>query len=237
MAPTARADLWPVLEAHWKLDETDTGSTLVHDARGGVPGTRMGNVGIGVPGVSGTAYSFPGQDSAYIDFNRADMIPQTGPFKLDMWIKTAVSAGRTQYLLSSYQGTDPGRTLLYMDSSGRIRLQIGGGSGFLLDTPSGTNFADDEWHQITLTREKVDPTTDILRLYIDEIERDSGVASPNLIIGGGNNHDWQLSGSINVNSRHFNGLIDDIRVYVPEPSSMVLLLLAAGVLLIRRGRA
>ena len=49
LAPTARADLWPVLEAHWKLDETDTGSTLVHDARGGVPGTRMGFPGLKNP--------------------------------------------------------------------------------------------------------------------------------------------------------------------------------------------
>ena len=237
LAATARADLWPVLQSHWKLDETDTDDPLVYDARGGVPGERVGTeanyITIGVPGVDGTAYAFPRSNDAYVDLNRMDVIPQTGPFKLDFWVKT--ERKDTQYILSSYLGTDTGRTLLYMDSAGRIRLQVGGGNGFLLDTPSGTDFADNQWHNIVLTREKVDPTIDLLSLYVDGIERDSGEASPSLRIGGGNNHNWQLSASVNVSSsRGFDGFIDDVRVYVPEPSSAMLLLLAAGMLLLRR---
>ncbi|MDY0165617.1 MAG: hypothetical protein RBS80_03690 [Thermoguttaceae bacterium] len=64
LAPAARADLWPILAAHYRLDETDTGSNVVYDSVGSVHGTRVirdgYSVGIGAPGQVGTAYSFPG---------------------------------------------------------------------------------------------------------------------------------------------------------------------------------
>lgn len=232
-ATPARADLWPTLASHYKLDETDTGSTVVYDERGTVHGTRVGSVTIGVPGVIGTAYSFPRSDVDYVNLNRHDLIPQTDPFKLELSFNTDLTS--THYLLSSYIASSPSRTLLY-GSSGKVYFAVGG-STLILET-STNGFADSEWHRITLTREYVEATdNDLLKLYVDDYLYDSAAIDTDFAIAGGSNPAWRLSGSSNVATRGFRGLIDDVRVYVPEPSGIVLLLVAAGMLLLRRPRA
>ncbi len=229
----ADADLWPVLSAHYRLDETDTGSTVVYDDRGTVHGTRVGSVTIGELGVDGTAYSFLRSDANYVNLNRQDLIPQTDPFKLELSFKTSLTS--THYLLSSYLSSSSSRTLLY-GTSGKIYFAVGG-SAMILET-STNGFADSEWHRITLTRVYVEATdNDLLKLYVDDYLHDSRAIDTDFAIGGGTNPTWRLSGSSNVSGRGFSGLIDDVRVYVPEPSSLVLLLAVAGMLLLRRPRA
>jgi hypothetical protein len=231
-ATPAWADPWPTLAAHYKLDETDTGSTVVYDERGAVHGTRAGSVTIGQPGIDGTAYSFVRSDANYVDLNRQDLIPQTDPFKLELSFNTSLT--NTHYLLSSYISSSSSRTLLY-GTSGKVHFAVGGGT-LSLETPTG--FADSKWHRITLTREYVEATdNDLFKLYVDGTLYDSEATSTDYAIGGGTNPTWRLSGSPNVSGRGFAGMIDDIRVYVPEPSSIALLLAAAGMMLLRRSRA
>lgn len=240
-AATSRADLWPVLAAHYRLDETDTGSNIVYDEIGAVHGTRFGNVAIGAAGQVGTAYSFSNTEGAYVNLNRVDLLPNSNPFKLELWInKPSVSPGQSlQYILTNTLGGTAGRTNLY-ETGGTVIL-ANAASGLSLQsltTVNGEPFTvrDDQWHKITFTRQRYDDDNDLFQLYLDDILHASQTAANTIVFETTRN--WQLGGTTYVaGGRPFTGLIDDVRVYVPEPSSAVLLLLAAGMLLIRRGRA
>ena len=234
--PQAHADLWPVLDSHWTLDETDSGSTDVYDACGGVTGTRIGNVTIGVSGIDDTAYSFPGEQTSYVDLNRKDVLPASDPFKLELSInKPSSSPGNgLQYILSNQVAGETGRTILY-DNGGRIILSNAGTNILFMDTSLLSTIRDDQWHTITITRQTHSDTLDLFELYIDDTLHDSETYSTSLLFESGGTRNWQLGGPAGVSSRAYTGLIDDVRVYVPEPSSSVLLL-GAVFLLWRRNR-
>jgi hypothetical protein len=238
LATSAQADLWPVLDAHWKLDETDTGSTVVDDARGGIAGERVGNVGIGVTGVDGTAYSYPGEQTAYVDLKRKDVLPESGPFKLELWInKPSSDAGNDiQYILSNMIGGEAGRTIVY-EQNGRVILGNAGTNMLFMDTDLLPTVRDNQWHKITMTRQPYDDTLDLFELYMNDVLHDSQTYSTSRVFQSAGTPDWQLGGPRGVSGRAYKGLIDGVRVYVPEPSSIALLLMAAAMLLLRRRRA
>ncbi|MDY0168020.1 MAG: LamG-like jellyroll fold domain-containing protein [Thermoguttaceae bacterium] len=175
-----------------------------------------------------------------MNLNRGDLLPNLDPFKLELWINKPSSSPGTslQYILSNTLSGAAGRVNFY-ENLGKV-IFAHASSGLSLEsltTVNGESFTlrDDQWHKITVTRQPYDSNLDLFELYVDDILHDSKTGANTLILQTTRN--WQLGGTTYVTTadRAFKGLIDDVRVYLtPEPSGIVLLLMAGVMLLLRR---
>jgi len=241
----AQADILDGLVAHWKLDETAAGP-VVNEV--GTNGTNNGAT-IGQPGedlggaaLGGYAYLFDRSASDYVDTNLNNVIPATGDFSLFAWINTTSHTGvgtdYAGYIFSNYTAT----------LNGRSAMQVGNGNfGFFINSnvlsTTAPNVSDGEWHHVGVTRE-----SGAFNLWVDGTP--TAVSLSGSISTGTNN--WRIGGPQGApgsgQTRFFNGLIDDVRVYdraltasdvaklAPEPSSFLLLALGLLVGLSRRRR-
>ena len=96
----------PGMLAHWEFDEISPG-TLV-DSTGNSSGGSIGSgVTVNQPGRVGTAFSFDGTSSSFVDTNNKTAVPSTGDFSYFAWIKVASGAMKA---ISSAPTTAPTRT-------------------------------------------------------------------------------------------------------------------------------
>lgn len=138
--------------AAWNMD--DTGSTMVDSSGRGHNGT-LRNVGVGRPGVQGSAYEFRGKPSYVTVPSHADFAPGTGTFKISLSVRFAAVPSATvvdyDLLRKGLSGTSGGHYKVEILRSGRAFCLFSGSAGTVSIT-NGPNLANNAWHKITCTR-------------------------------------------------------------------------------------
>ena len=185
------------LVAHWTFDESS--NTNVPDATGnGNDGRMFGNpVPERVAGVFGNAMEFDGQNHIRVaDFPA----PQRGTILF--WMKRLKITSSIQRIMGSHDGYE-----VKLSADNRLNNDIfaPGNSGFLRSHQAIT---DSNWHHVAFT---FDSSTDISEIYINgQLDvRDSNATGEvlgrvTMLLG----HQNEFSGS-----QHFQGVLDDVRVY------------------------
>ena len=192
------------LIAYWKLDETE--GAIAHDSVGGKDGALNGNpVWQPLGGKVGGALEFDG-DGDYVSTSFI-LDPSAGAFSVFTWVK----GGKPGQVIVSQIG---GMNWLLTDAiEGKLMTELTIAGRFGQPLISQTVVTDGDWYRVGLTW---DGST--RRLYVDGVEVAEGTQASlaasqgGLYIGAGNSLD---SGSFPLGdaSRHWFGLIDDVRIY------------------------
>jgi hypothetical protein len=198
--------------AVWHFD--DAGEEVYNSKSNDFQGTANDGVSFGVTGKIGTAASFDGS-SGYVDFG--DVLDMGYSDRTaSVWFKTSTNRG--SIFSKSHIGPGMGRwTLVYEDGSLYSIFQgIEGANNWRLVQWTFPNYADDEWHNITIVYDRsADMTT-----YVD------GVSGLNVDITNGVATDMQSDDYFYIGryqnsegtapatetSWIFNGLIDEMRI-------------------------
>ena len=189
------------LDLYWKLDEL-SGTTAVDSSGKGINGT-LNNFDTPPAwtsaGIVGGSLLFDGTDD-YIDSSvSADF--SAGGYTLSSWVKTTTTSdGRIFSKLSSASNQ---KWLMYMPGLDRVECGLSDGAvqeSFL----TGASVNDGQWHHIACV---VD--TSNIQVYVDGVAGTSGTHDNTLITNGAN---WEI-GRNNSDLEHFNGHMDEVRVY------------------------
>jgi hypothetical protein len=210
--------------SYWPFDE-GSGSTA-YDA------TANNNDGT----INGATYTpdkapIPGNDySLAFDGNDYVQVPDSATLEsanvtVAAWVKST-SPGAVGYVLAKGgSGCTAASYALYTGGSGGLYFYIFSGSSYKLSPNAGTSVWDGYWHHVAGTFDG-----SVVRLYVDGSEIGSG-ASTTIAIG----YDLPTTddffvgayrGSCNL---HFNGLIDEVRMWDRALSADEIAALAAGV--------
>ena len=185
--------------AHWKMDEGE-GSKAYDETSNNNDGTISGATW--VEGKHGSSLSFDGADD-YVGFpTDQGPISGTGSFTLASWVKTTSDGER-----NIVQQRDS------EDTAGEYEFEVNNGNVNYYDYSSdyGLNFSsagtinDGSWHYVVLVRDG-----DNGYIYIDGIQDGTDSATAINILS---SRDFAIGKDLRDNSDHFNGLIDDIRIY------------------------
>ncbi len=215
---TALANRWrqegglPGPVAHWRFDET--AGTTAHDERGQHPGILRnfpGDDSQWVTGAVGGGLVFDGTDDA-VEIAGYSGIAGKNPRTVTAWIKLNEKPSENQAILAWGEQAPGEYWLLEVDTNRKFRFSCGEGYAVASDRLVG----DLQWHHIAVALDPMvadDPHVGDIRLYVDarpqplyemtEHEIDTGSAESVRI---GASHDPNEPG-------HFNGIIDDVRIY------------------------
>jgi hypothetical protein len=198
--------------AHWRLDET-AGSAAA-DERGRHNGTLYNfatDDAQWIEGMDGGALLFDGVDD-YVEVSDYAGVTGTRPRTVTAWIKLSERPYRDQVIAAWGEPTAGSYWLLAVATGGKLRLDCL--DGYALSGAAGVN--DTKWHHVAVVLDPViagSPRVSDVKLYIDgqrqavfEItERDIDTkATEHLRLGAGHSP---------TESRHFNGIIDDVRLF------------------------
>ena len=179
------------LNAYYRFDDNDLGTTAEDQTSNNYHGTLTDGASIST--VTGKALSFDGTND-FVDLGSpAALLPGTGDFSYEAWIKTS-DATNNQYVLAS--GNTTSSTLFFV-TGGKIALHNPASTG-----PTGTTtVADGKWHHVAVTH-----AGGAVRLYVDGELDGTGTSSFNVTAG---------SATIGKSAfgQFFNGEIADVRVW------------------------
>ncbi len=242
---------------HWKLNEGE--GTTTADAVGSEDGTLGNDVSwetsnlppftLGYTTTSAAKFAGGSNDSDNsITMAGYKGITGTQARTVALWINSTATGQSSHATLVSWgregtsTGDDGARFDLRLDD-GQLRLEVQG--GFIVGT---TNLNDGEWHHVAVTW--ASGGAEDATLYVNGVSE--AITSTNSqTIDTGSEGDFRLGSSVldnSDNSRRFEGLMDDVRLYdsaltsseivalVPEPGSVVLLGIGAALVLMLRRR-
>jgi hypothetical protein len=210
-ATTFEGDVWsfttipaipisdPNFIAWWKLDEGSGNTALDWSGHGNH--AAIGGTSDFVSGYDGDALDFDGS-SDYID---VDGQIASGTFTLTMWIRPRdIPYSSGYYAVLHDDAWNAGSVHVHLrNTSSLINADINSGPG----VESTTVLQEDEWYNCALT--VTDVGGNASQLYINGILENSGSGGDGTpYLGPMNIGAWE-----NGTSRHYHGLMDDIRVY------------------------
>lgn len=239
VTPTAHGQL----VGHWKFDEA-AGSTTADDSAGSNDGTVSGSAAFGATGVSGGAISFTDTGGSVVV--PAAMLQSLAngtdtDLSVSLWMN-ATEFGNYKTLFDT-----PGRQLsMWINTANDGHVGIGGGGDS--GVPVSPAWTTNEWQHIALT---YDGGSNAVTLYRN------GTPNGTLTLDGSTfNADWTIANNPSAGGTPYLGLMDDVQVYshtlsqdevnflrdnpgvaVPEPSTLMLIPVAAMGLLSRRRRS
>jgi len=222
----------------WKLDEMSlawNGSvwagvqdSVTGDTAGelwGYTATSDLTAVIGQPGIAAgdSAYNFTELSGvSCVSTKNSTVVPATGDFTILVWMNTT-SLHTVQGHLFSNNNAQAGRSNLYLQNGALMWFHNGGISLSETNSP----IFDGNWHLVGIGRQG--DRFDLLR--------DGQVVASGNSTGAISQAQWWTIGRARSYGNEFDGMIADVRVYdnyIPEPTT--LLLLAAGVIGVRRTR-
>ncbi len=193
------------LKAHWKLDET-SGLTAADSSGSGNTGTLTNMTGNEwtTGGKVGGALALDGVDD-YVDCGNAPGLRVTGKLTIAAWVKMkpaneAAYMGIAGKLVSGdYKGF-----ALVRHSSNVFRLWVAS-AGNIQGVSSDATYTDAEWHHVAGVSED-----GISSLYIDGFKQ-----AGTLVLPFDESGDFAFIGKqySTTTDRHWNGTIDDVRMY------------------------
>lgn len=215
---TALADQWrqqgglPEPVAHWKFDETN--GTAARDEREQHPGTLRNFPSDGsqwVTGTDGGGLLFDGIDDAVEIADYSGVVGKHAR-TVTAWIKLNEKPSTNQGILA-WGEQAPGRYwLLEVDTNRKLRFSCSEGYAVASDRLVG----DMQWHHIAVALDPLvadDPHVGDIRLYVDARPQPLYEISEHEIVTG-NSESVRIGASLDPNeSGHFNGIIDDVRIY------------------------
>lgn len=228
LTPTSADEVLYLAAENNALDQTGNGHN----------GTLINGTGFAA-GIAGQGFSFDGVDD-YIEIaGSPDLEPTT--FTVSLWLRTTDTSGGIKLIMDSSHGGSNGQFGWAVQSlNGRIGIAYGNGATFPgTDTTSLIN--DGDYHHFAAT---VDGTQ--MNVYLDGV-LESTVGYSGTPMGTG---DSIRLGSHSDFGRHFEGSIDEVRVYdevlsgveisrlanVPEPSSLLILAISLTMAVSKRRR-
>ena len=95
--------------------------------------------------------------------------------------------------------------------NGRLKLDVGGGQ-----LTGGTILNDDAWHHVGLVFPSIGTGVEDVVLYVDGSVENNPIMNAR-VINTGDQYDFRVG--TNENGNHFNGMIDEVRLYEKDLSS------------------
>ena len=204
------------LVGHWTLDETS--GTFADSSGNSNTGTESGGVGYDQFGILGRAVSFDGADDL-IDVGSNAVLDDLGPLSICAWVKPDSYGGggfgrifsKANNLNTSFyvenDSSAPDETLAFY-VNGASNLRVKGQDGWLASGFIG------EWNHVCVSWDGVLDDATGVKLYRNATEAPSygeqlNGALPRTSDAAENGY----IGNNGVNSRDFDGMIDEVRVY------------------------
>lgn len=197
---------------HWKLDE-GTGSTA-QDAVGFADGMlrNINQLQAWVDGKIGTgALNFDGRNDRVL-LGTAPSLDGLQDFTVSAWVKTTSSSTGT--IIQQRDNNFNGQYWLRTNANGTVNFALYGDSAFQFNLNTFITINDGNWHHVAVQRDG-----NAGRIYIDGALAASGSGTARNLRG---SIAVALGADIRDNNAHFDGTIDDVRIYktVIAPSSI-----------------
>ena len=191
----------PNLVAHWQLDgdATDSSGNAHHGTVHGDPSWVAGVVG-------GGAIQMDGVDD-YIEIENYTGVTGSHSRTVTAWINADVSTDGTIVMWGDDSDAG-GKWLFRINTDGKLRISASGGYAIATTDLRGTG-----WHHVAVVlADDGTTTTDDIQFYVDGVlEPLSSVAS--VAINTTDIADVTI-GATSVETLPFNGMIDDVRIYI-----------------------
>jgi len=202
------------LVSYWTMDDKDLVGTVpnatVKDIWGDNDGTTSGTLTTGATGKINEALEFDGENDE-ISLSKKVGDGQT-ELSVALWFNMETSSGDT--LSAHYEGQQLVASVLQDDAwlinegSGELDWYIGDGAGHNLIT-SGLNLQTGTWYHVVGV---YDGNAGTQKIYLNAKQKNaSNIGTGSIIdpgndqfIGSGGGHSWE---------EHFDGTIDDVRIY------------------------
>ena len=113
--------------------------------------------------------------------------------------------------LVSWGGPGDGQGWDFSVENGRLKLDVGGGQ-----LTGGTILNDDAWHHVGFVFPSIGTGVEDVVLYADGSVENNPVMNAR-VINTGDQYDFRVG--TNENGNHFNGMIDEVRLYEKDLSS------------------
>jgi hypothetical protein len=196
--------------AHWKFDETSGG--IASDSAGGHNGRLQGGPVWTSDGKIGGALEFDGEDD-YVDIDVPDEMEE---MTIAMWLKYNTVDGESPMdpyisssLISHNLYSDIGSVhfnLINIDGTVFVELSP---SGIFEEYHSEGSFEAGRWYHVAATYDN--PNGEV-KIYINgQIDSSTNETVGPALIGEAAIGDW--TGATYETDRHFDGVLDDIRIY------------------------
>jgi hypothetical protein len=196
--PEIVEDLSETLVAHWRLDETE--GDIAYDSAGNNDATVHGAVW--TEGKIDGALQFDGFDD-FIDCGDSD---QLGPeqMTLSMWLKPEHMGGMRYIVARSKKDSDDIDYAIKRNLAGEVEFSVGQLDSDPVSVQSQANMPLGEWSRVAVCLDGSQAS-----VYING-QRDSSANYAERVAREGC---WLVISSLRANTRFYNGLIDDVRIY------------------------
>ena len=186
----------PSLVAYYKMSDAT-------DETGSYDGTPT-NVNFNVAGKFGNAGEFNGSSS---DIQLPDGTTGTGALTISMWVKVNNVAGTAKSLFQF--GPDAGTNVESFISSNTLffRLTVGGATDYFLND-GGSKVLEDTWTHVVFVHPNT-TTVNAAKLFVNGIEVAQGTQTAAVT----RPTTGQFIGQRQTNSLHFDGSIDQVRIF------------------------
>ncbi|MEC5180616.1 PKD domain-containing protein [Arthrobacter sp. CG_A4] len=193
-------------DLYWRLDES-AGTVAVDSTQSQNNGGYQGGIAKGatgvVPGYSGTAAAFDGQDGVIASQNS---VTNPTTYSLESWFKTTTTRGGK---IIGFGNSNTGLSgnydrHVYMQDDGTLAFGVWTGQPNLIVSPVAYN--DGRWHHMV-----AEQSSDGMKLYVD-----GGVVGTNPQTQAQDYSGyWRIGGDTtwNSSSPYFDGILDEVAVY------------------------
>jgi PKD repeat protein len=194
-------------DLYWRLDESAVGTTAADSTQSSNNGAYQGGVAKGaagvIPGYSGTAATFNGQDGAVTGQNS---VTNPTTYSLESWFKTTTTRGGK---IIGFGNSNTGLSgnydrHVYMQDDGTLAFGVWTGQTNLIISPVAYN--DGKWHHMV-----AEQSTDGMKLYVDGAMVGTNPQTQAQEYSGY----WRIGGDTTwgSSSPYFDGTIDEVAVY------------------------